>query len=108
MLFVILGILLLAARFAGLGLVAEWSWWTFALPFVAAALWWAFSDATGATQRRAMRKMEERKEERRQRAMDQLGLRVPPAGGARAGQAASAPPVAAPLPKMTVRKDPRL
>lgn len=102
MVFVILGILLLAARLAGLGLVAEWSWWVFALPFGAAALWWAISDATGATQRRAMRKMEERKEERRQRAMDQLGLRVPPGGVGKSGAGSPG------LPRLPGRKEPPL
>lgn len=87
---VIIGILLVLAHWAGIGPVADWPWWSFVLPFLGAAAWWAFSDATGVTQRRAMRKMDERKEERRQRAMEQLGLgtKRTAAGG---GKAASQP-----------------
>jgi small Trp-rich protein len=82
---VIIGVLLVLAHWAGIGPMADWPWWAFVLPFVGAVAWWAFSDATGVTQRRAMRKMDERKEERRQRAMEQLGLgtKRPPAGDPR-------------------------
>jgi small Trp-rich protein len=48
--------------------------WKFLVPFGLAAVWWAISDSTGLTQRRAMRKMEERKQNRRQRDMENLGL----------------------------------
>lgn len=71
---VIIGVLLVLAHWAGIGPVADWPWWYFVLPFVAAVGWWAWSDASGLTQRRAMRKMEERKEERRRRTLEQLGL----------------------------------
>lgn len=88
---VIVGILLIVAHFAGIGPIADWPWWYFVAPFLGAVAWWAFSDATGATQRRAMRKMDERKVARRQRQMDQLGLKPqrPPAGAA--GQHPAAP-----------------
>lgn len=79
---VIVGLLLIVAHFAGIGPMADWPWWTFVVPFVGAVAWWFFSDATGATQRRAMRKMDERKEARRLRSMDHLGLNPqrPPGG----------------------------
>jgi small Trp-rich protein len=71
---VIIGVLLLAAKWADVGPTAAWSWWWVLSPFAGAVAWWAFSDATGITQRRAMRKMDERKAERRERSMAQLGL----------------------------------
>ena len=71
---VIIGALLLAAKMAALGPVADWSWWIILAPFAAAALWWQFADSTGWTQRRAMDKMEARKVQRRDRALDALGL----------------------------------
>lgn len=74
MVLVIVGLLLLAAKLAEFGPTAGWSWWIVAAPFVAAVLWWQFADATGLTQRRAMQKMDDRKAQRRDRALEALGL----------------------------------
>ncbi|HSM22628.1 MAG TPA: TIGR04438 family Trp-rich protein [Rubrivivax sp.] len=74
MVLVIVGVLLLAAKLAEFGPTAGWSWWIVAAPFVGAVLWWQFADATGLTQRRAMQKMEDRKAQRRDRALEALGL----------------------------------
>lgn len=71
---VIIGVLLLLAKVANFGPTADWAWWWVLSPFAAAAVWWAVADATGITQRRAMQKMDDRKAERRERAMAQLGL----------------------------------
>ena len=71
---VIIGVLLLVAKMAEFGPTAAWPWWVVLAPFVAAVLWWAFSDSTGLTQRRAMKKMDDRKEQRRVRALEALGL----------------------------------
>ena len=71
---VIVGVLLMLAKFAEIGPTAGWPWWAVLAPFGGAALWWAFADSTGITQRRAMQKMEDRKIERRERAMEALGL----------------------------------
>jgi small Trp-rich protein len=70
----VIGLLLLAAKVADIGPTAAWSWWAVAAPFIAAAVWWQFADATGLTRRRAMQKMDERKEQRRDRALEALGL----------------------------------
>jgi small Trp-rich protein len=96
MAFLIVGVLLLALKLAELGPVAELGWTWVLLPFGLAVVWWAIADKTGLTRRRAMRKMDERKAERRQRSLEQLGLgtRTAPRGGK------SAPPPAG-------RKDPR-
>jgi small Trp-rich protein len=74
MAFVLLGLALLAMKVAEIGPVAGWSWYVVLGPFGLAALWWAFADSTGLTQRRAIDKMDQRKAERRQRDMDALGL----------------------------------
>ena len=74
MLFVLLGVALLALKFAEIGAVAGWDWWLVLLPFVAAVLWWAFADKTGLTKKREMDKMEERKQARRRKSMVALGL----------------------------------
>ena len=71
---VIVGTLLLIAKLAELGPFANLSWWIVLAPFGIAALWWQFADSTGWTQRRAMDKMEQRKTDRREKAMASLGL----------------------------------
>jgi small Trp-rich protein len=99
MAFLIVGVLLLVCKMADFGPVATWSWWLVLLPFFLAAAWWSFSDSIGLTQRRAMQKMEDRKTQRRDKAMEALGLdykRSKQVGRARASArqaAADAPPV---------------
>ncbi len=70
----LIGALLLACKMADWGPVAGWSWWIVLAPFGLAVAWWQFSDATGLTQRKAMDKMEQRKADRRDRAVAALGL----------------------------------
>jgi small Trp-rich protein len=91
MAFMILGLLLVAMKLAEFGPVAAWGWTGVLLPFGLAAVWWAIADKTGITRRRAMRKMDERKEQRRQRSLEQLGLGI--RSSARGGKPAE--PVAA-------------
>jgi len=74
MFFIIVGVLLIALKVADIGPVAAWSWWIVLAPFGAAALWWAFADSTGITKRREMDKLEEKKVERRRKAMEALGI----------------------------------
>ncbi len=71
---VIVGTLLLIAHLADFGPFGSWPWYVIAAPFVGAVLWWNFADNSGWTQRRAMAKMERKKAERREKAMDALGL----------------------------------
>ncbi len=121
MAFLLLGLALLALKLAEIGPVAAWPWWLVLAPFGLAVAWWAYADATGLTQRRAIDKMEKRKAERRQRDMEALGLgiqrdkraqRATSAGSARpsrpsdasTGRSAPSPGADAPEP----RQDPRL
>jgi small Trp-rich protein len=70
----VIGLLLLVAKLAGLSPFGGWSWWVVAVPFIGAAVWWVFVDASGITARRVAAKMEARKEDRRLKAMEALGL----------------------------------
>jgi len=88
MAFLILGLLLLAMKATEFGPVAGWSWFVVLAPFGLAVLWWAFADSTGLTQRRAIDKMERRKEERRKRDMEALGMTHRPAPRGRSSKAA--------------------
>lgn len=74
MAFVIVGVLLIVLKMAGVGPVAEWSWWGVLAPFPLAAAWWWFADGTGLTKKREMDKMEERKAERRRKNIVNLGM----------------------------------
>jgi small Trp-rich protein len=114
MILLIIGVLLLAAKMAGIGPTAEWSWWIVLAPFAGAVVWWQISDSLGLTQKRAIQRMEDRKEDRRRKAMVSLGLvdakgrsrrepAPPPAPKAEAGRA-DKPAAEAPPP----RRDPRL
>lgn len=74
MAFLLIGLLLLGLKMAAFGPVAELGWFWVLLPFGLAVAWWAFADSSGLTQKRAMRRMDERKEERRQKQVESLGL----------------------------------
>jgi small Trp-rich protein len=71
---VIVGVLLVAAKLAEFGPFAGWSWWIVLAPFALALAWWFYADATGLTKKREIRRMEERKVERRRKAAEALGL----------------------------------
>ena len=80
MYFVIAGVALIVMNLAGIGPVAAWNWelfgdlWKFVLPFVLAALWWAWADFSGLNKRREMEKMEKRKRDRREETLANLGM----------------------------------
>lgn len=74
MAFLIIGVLLLAGKLADIGPMGQWSWWVVLTPFGLATVWWAIADSVGFTQRRAMQRMDERKEKRRVQTMESLGL----------------------------------
>ena len=74
MLFVVLAVLLIGLKLLGIGPVAAWSWLWVLSPLGAAMLWWLWADNTGYTKRKAMDKMNEKKVERRRKALTALGL----------------------------------
>lgn len=73
MLLVLIGLLLVALKAAVVGPFAECPWWLAVAPLVLAVLWWKLSDATGLDKRREMKRMEERKAERRRGALTATG-----------------------------------
>lgn len=77
MAFVLLALLFLALKALDVGFVANLSWWWVCLPLGAAAVWWHIADKFGITQKMAMQRMDERKEERRQRQLTALGRQDP-------------------------------
>ena len=74
MFFIVIGVLLIALKLAAIGPVAGWAWWIVLAPFGCAAAWWAFADSSGLTKKREMDKLEEKKVDRRRKAMDALGI----------------------------------
>ena len=72
--FVVLGVVLLVLKLAGVGGAGAWSWWLVLAPFGAAALWWQVADSAGWTQRAAMRRQQQRVQRRRDERLDALGL----------------------------------
>jgi small Trp-rich protein len=76
--FVVIGVIVLGLHLAGIGplgaMVFKDSWWLILSPFGMAVLWWFWADSTGWTQRRAMDKVDAKREERREKALDALGL----------------------------------
>lgn len=69
----VIGVLLILLKLVEFGPVADLSWWWVLSPFVLALFWWEFADKSGYTQRRAMDRMDERKEARRQKSLEALG-----------------------------------
>jgi len=74
MAFIVIGVLLILLKFGEIGPVAAWTWPWVLSPFGLAVLWWAWSDWSGRTAKKAMDRMEGRKEKRRVEAMEKLGL----------------------------------
>jgi small Trp-rich protein len=73
MYFLGLGLVFLAMKYLEFGPVAAWSWLWVLSPFAMAVAWWAWADSTGYTKRKAMRRMEDRKQERIDRTKEAIG-----------------------------------
>ena len=74
MLFLGLGILLLAMKYLEFGAVAAWSWWVVLSPFALAVAWWSWADWSGYTKRKAIERENERKQVRIDRSREAMGL----------------------------------
>ena len=70
-----LGILLALLKYLEIGPVAQWSWWVVLVPFGLTLLWWAWADSTGYTKRKAMEKVEKRKQDRVNKQKEAMGMR---------------------------------
>lgn len=69
-----LGVLLLLLKYLEIGPVAAWSWWWVLSPFALTVVWWVWADTTGYTKRKAMEKMDKRKQDRVERQKQALGM----------------------------------
>ena len=70
----LVGIVLLAMKYLEIGAVATWPWWVVLAPFGLASLWWWWADATGYTKKKAMEKMDKRKQDRINKQRDAMGM----------------------------------
>ena len=59
-----LGILLVLLKYLEVGPVANWSWWAVLTPFAVTAIWWTWADASGYSKRKAIEKMDKRRQDR--------------------------------------------
>lgn len=78
MYFLGIGIVLLLLKFFEIGPVGRWDWmdqwYLFAGPFMLAVAWWAYADWSGYTKKKAMDKMELRKQDRLAKNRDAMGM----------------------------------
>ena len=80
MLFVVIGVALIALNLAGIGVIGTWNWdvfgdlWKFTVPFFIAVAWWIWSDVSGLNKRREMARMEKKKADRRKENLVSLGM----------------------------------
>ncbi len=74
MYFLGIGLVLLLLKYLEAGPVAAWSWWVVLSPLGLAAIWWAWADWSGYTKKKAMEKMELRKQNRIDKQRSALGI----------------------------------
>lgn len=80
MAFVLIGVLFLVLRLGGWVKFSEsdlMAWVIVLAPFALAVVWWAWADASGFTQKKAMDAMDARKAARREQQMEALGQARP-------------------------------
>ncbi|MES2786904.1 MAG: TIGR04438 family Trp-rich protein [Pseudomonadota bacterium] len=75
MLFLGLGILLLALKYLEIGPVAAWDWWVVLSPFGLAVVWWAWADWSGYTKKKAVQREDEKKQARIDKNKASLGIK---------------------------------
>lgn len=76
MLFLGLGIVLLALKYLEIGPVAAWSWWAVLAPFGLAMAWWAWADWSGYTKKKAVERENDRKKARIEKSREAMGMGV--------------------------------
>lgn len=73
MAFILIAVAYIVLKLLDVGFVSALSWHWAWLPVGCALLWWEVADHFGITQKRAMAKMDARKESRRQRSLEAMG-----------------------------------
>ena len=76
MYFLGIGIVLLLLKYLEVGVVATWSWLVVLSPFGLAVLWWAWADWSGYTKKKAMDKMDKRKQARIDKQREAIGTDI--------------------------------
>ena len=74
MLFLGLGILLLAMKYLAIGPVAEWPWWGVLAPFGLAVAWWSWADWSGYTKKKAVQKENDKRQARIDKSRENMGI----------------------------------
>jgi small Trp-rich protein len=76
--FVLLGLLLIVLNLLNVGFIGAWGWpedwWKMCWPFGLAALWWWYADSSGFNRQREIDRMEKKKQERRIKNLEALGM----------------------------------
>ncbi|WP_439609256.1 TIGR04438 family Trp-rich protein [Hydrogenophaga sp.] len=72
----ILGVILMLMKYLEVGFAVNLSWWWVLSPFALAVAWWAWADTTGYTRRKAMEKMDQRKQDRIDKQRENLGIKT--------------------------------
>ena len=76
MYFLGIGIVLLLLKYLEVGVVATWSWLVVLSPFGLAVVWWAWADWSGYTKKKAMDKMDKRKQARIDKQREAIGTGI--------------------------------
>lgn len=69
----VLGVFL---KYMEVGPFAAIDWWWYLVPFGLTMAWWMWADASGYTRRRAMERMDLRKQERINKNKEAMGIRT--------------------------------
>ena len=76
MLFLGLGIILLAMKYLEFGPVAAWSWWVVLSPFGLAVAWWTWADWSGYTKKKAVERENAKRQARIDKSKESLGIKT--------------------------------
>ena len=74
MLFLVLGIVLLAMKYLEIDPVAAWGWIYVLAPFGLAVVWWAWADWSGYTKRKVVQREDAKKQARIDKNRENIGL----------------------------------
>lgn len=74
MLFLVLGIVLLAMKYLEIDPVAAWGWTYVLAPFGLAVVWWAWADWSGYTKRKVVQRENAKKQARIDKQRENIGL----------------------------------
>jgi small Trp-rich protein len=76
MLFLGLGLVLLALKYLEIGPVAAWPWYAVLAPFGLAVAWWAWADWSGYTKKKAVERENAKRQARIDKSRESLGLQA--------------------------------